>query len=104
MGSGTDFPSLIVIVASRSRALAETMGRITASEARAVGFNWTFAPVVDVNSNPDNPIINVRSYGEDPELVARMAVGHLTGLQAGGMLATAKHFPGHGDVSVDSHI
>ena len=104
LGGGTDFPPLMGFGASGDPALAETMGRITASEARAVGFNWTFAPVVDVNSNPDNPIINVRSYGEDPELVARMAVGHLTGLQAGGMLATAKHFPGHGDVSVDSHI
>ena len=104
LGGGTDFPPLMGLGAAGDPAIAEAMGRITAQEGRAVGFNWTFAPVVDVNSNPDNPVINVRSYGEDPELVARMAVGHLTGLQQGGMLATAKHFPGHGDVNVDSHI
>ena len=104
LGGGTDFPPLMGFGATADPALAEQMGRITATEARAVGFNWTFAPVVDVNSNADNPIINVRSYGEDPELVARMAVGHLTGLLGGGMIAAAKHFPGHGDVSVDSHI
>ncbi|HUF13500.1 MAG TPA: glycoside hydrolase family 3 N-terminal domain-containing protein [Longimicrobiales bacterium] len=104
LGGGTDFPPAMGLGASGDPAHAEAMGRITALEARAVGFNWTFAPVVDVNSNPDNPIINVRSYGESPELVARMAVAHLRGLHSGGMLATAKHFPGHGDVATDSHI
>ena len=104
LGGGTDFPPLMGLGATGDPALAEAMGRVTAQEGRAVGFNWTFAPVVDVNSNPDNPVIGTRSYGEDPELVARMAVAHLRGLQSNGMLAAAKHFPGHGDVNVDSHI
>lgn len=104
LGGGTEFPPVMGIAATGDSELARAMGRITAAEARAVGIHWDFAPVVDVNSNPANPIINVRSYGEEPERVAAMAVAHLEGLQQGGMIATAKHFPGHGDVSTDSHI
>jgi len=104
LGGGTDFPPVMGLGAAGDPALAENMGRITAVEARAVGIHWDFAPVVDVNIDPANPIINVRSYGERPELVSRMAAAHARGLQAGGMIATAKHFPGHGDVTIDSHI
>src|SRR5690606_6399157 len=83
---------------------AYELGRITAVEARAAGVHMTFAPVVDVNNNPNNPIINTRSYGADPERVARLAAAHIRGLQDHGLLATAKHFPGHGDTGSDSHI
>jgi beta-N-acetylhexosaminidase len=84
--------------------LAYELGRVTAIEARAAGVHVVFAPVVDVNNNPGNPIINTRSYGADPALVARMAAAHVRGLQEHGVVATLKHFPGHGDTSVDSHV
>jgi beta-N-acetylhexosaminidase len=80
------------------------MGRITALEGRAVGVHVTFSPVADVNNNPANPIINTRSFGEDPGLVARMVAAQVRGTREGGMLATAKHFPGHGDTGTDSHL
>ena len=73
-------------------------------EARAAGINWLYAPVADVNNNPDNPVINVRSYGEDPEQVARFVAAFVEGAQAAGAMACAKHFPGHGDTATDSHI
>src|SRR5207245_8313668 len=81
-----------------------TVGRITAIEARAAGVHWVFAPVADVNSNPDNPIINTRSFGEDPRRVAEFAAAFVRGVEENGALATAKHFPGHGDTSTDSHL
>lgn len=99
----TLFPPLMSLGASGSEDLAYEMGRITALEGRAVGIHMTYAPVVDVNVNPDNPIINTRSVGEDPDLVGRIAAAFIRGCQANGMLATAKHFPGHGDTSQDSH-
>ncbi len=104
LGGGTDFPPIMALGAAGDESLAYEVGRITAIEARAVGIHMAYAPVVDVNSNPDNPIINVRSYGEDPGLVARLGAAHIRGLQDHGVLATAKHFPGHGDASTDSHI
>ncbi|HYN02175.1 MAG TPA: glycoside hydrolase family 3 N-terminal domain-containing protein, partial [Vicinamibacteria bacterium] len=73
-------------------------------EGRALGVHVDFYPVVDVNNNPTNPIINVRSFGEDPAFVGRMAVATMKGIQAGGMLSTAKHFPGHGDTATDTHL
>ena len=79
-------------------------GRVGASEGRALGVHVDFYPVVDVNVNPQNPVINIRSFGEDPELVARMATAYMRGIQQGGMLATAKHFPGHGDTATDTHL
>lgn len=103
-GSATRFPPLMALGATGDERLAYELGRITALEARAVGVHMTFAPVVDVNNNPANPIINTRSYGADPHLVARMATAHIRGLQEHGMLAAAKHFPGHGDTGTDSHI
>jgi beta-N-acetylhexosaminidase len=80
------------------------MGRVTAIEARAVGIHVPFAPVLDVNNNPDNPIINVRSFGEDPARVAQMGIAFIQGVQDNGAIATGKHFPGHGDTETDSHV
>jgi beta-N-acetylhexosaminidase len=90
--------------ATRDEGLAERAGRLAAGEGRALGIHVDFYPVVDVNNNPMNPIINVRSFGEDPAFVSRMATAYLKGIQAGGMLATAKHFPGHGDTATDTHL
>jgi beta-glucosidase-like glycosyl hydrolase/CubicO group peptidase (beta-lactamase class C family) len=103
-GGGTDFPPIMALGAIGDERLAYEVGRITALESRAVGIHMAYAPVVDVNNNPANPIINTRSYGEDPRLVARLGVAHIKGLQENGVLATAKHFPGHGNTSTDSHI
>ncbi len=104
MGGATEFPPPMAIGAADDEALAYEMGRVTAVEARAVGVHMAYAPVADVNSNPDNPIINIRSFGADPEQVARLAVAQLRGMQENGLLATAKHFPGHGDTEVNSHL
>jgi beta-N-acetylhexosaminidase len=92
------------IGATGSDSAAYEVGRITALEARAVGVHLAFAPVADVNNNPDNPIINIRSFGEDPAAVGRLVAAEIRGLQDHGVLATAKHFPGHGDTGADSHI
>jgi len=99
----TLFPPVMAVGAAGSEKLAYQMGKITAVEARAVGIHMTYAPVVDVNNNPDNPIINVRSFGEDPEKVGRLAAAFIRGCQNNGVIATAKHFPGHGDTDLDSH-
>lgn len=103
INGATVFPPLMALGAADSEELAYEMGRITALEARAIGIHQTYAPVVDVNINPDNPIINTRSVGEDPELVSRIACNFLRGCQDYGLIATAKHFPGHGDTDLDSH-
>lgn len=104
VGGGTEFPPVMALGAAGDPELAYEMGRVTALEARAVGIHVDLAPVMDVNNNPANPIINVRSYGADPEAVARLASAQIRGLQENGLLATAKHFPGHGDTGTDSHI
>ncbi|MEG3897097.1 MULTISPECIES: glycoside hydrolase family 3 N-terminal domain-containing protein [unclassified Microcoleus] len=83
---------------------AEQMGAVTAIEARAIGLNWILAPVVDVNNNPDNPVINVRAFGETPEIVGKLAGAFIRGARQHPVLTTAKHFPGHGDTAVDSHL
>ena len=101
--NATLFPPLMALGATGSEDLAYAMGRITALEGRAMGIHMAYAPVVDVNINPDNPIINTRSIGADPALVSRLANAFIRGLQDNGMIATAKHFPGHGDTSQDSH-
>lgn len=100
----TRLPRAMALGATRDTGLAERAGRLAAGEGRALGVHVDFYPVVDVNVNPDNPVINIRSFGEDPALVARMATAYLRGVQAGGMLATAKHFPGHGDTAIDTHL
>lgn len=99
----TELPSNMAVGATRDTLFAAAAGRLTALESRAVGINLLFAPVVDVNNNPDNPIINIRSYGEDPMLVGRMAAAYVREAQEQGVLTTLKHFPGHGDTSVDTH-
>lgn len=104
MGGGTAFPPLMALGATGSDSLAYQLGRVLAAEARAVGVNVVFGPILDVNSNPANPIINTRSFGEDPAEVGRLATAYIRGAHDGGLLATGKHFPGHGDVSTDSHI
>jgi beta-N-acetylhexosaminidase len=83
---------------------AEAFGRITAEEARAIGIHWNFFPDADVNSNPANPIINTRSFGEDPKQVGDLVTAYIKGAHEGGMLTTVKHFPGHGDTATDSHL
>ncbi len=100
----TQFPRLMAFGAAGDETLAYEAGRITGEESRALGVHVNFAPVVDVNNNPRNPVINTRSYGEDPAQVGRLASAYVRGLQSAGMLATLKHFPGHGDTDVDSHI
>jgi beta-N-acetylhexosaminidase len=101
---GTPFPTNMGVAATGREADAYEMGRITAEEGRAVGIHLNFGPVADINLNPANPIINVRSFGEDPNRVARLVTAAIKGSQDAGMLATAKHFPGHGDTETDSHI
>ena len=101
---GTAFPSNMGVGATGRDGDAYAMGRITALEGRAVGIHLALAPVADINSNPLNPIINTRSFGADPRAVARLVSAEIRGLQDNGMLATVKHFPGHGDVEIDSHL
>jgi beta-N-acetylhexosaminidase len=104
VAGATRLPRAMALGATRDTGLAERAGRLTAGEGRALGVHVDFYPVVDVNNNPQNPIINVRSFGEDPRFVGQMATAYLKGIQAGGMLATAKHFPGHGDTATDTHL
>ncbi len=103
-GSATVLPSNMAIGAADSEIYAETMGRITGLESRGVGIHMAFAPVVDVNNNPSNPVINTRSFGENPQRVAALSAAFIRGLQGTGVAATAKHFPGHGDTDTDSHL
>jgi len=100
----TNFPNAMALGATGNLQYAEAFGRITAQEARAVGVHWNFFPVADVNSNPANPIINTRSFGEDPQQVGEMVSAYIRGAHSGGMLVTAKHFPGHGNTATDSHL
>ncbi|MHB1044820.1 MAG: glycoside hydrolase family 3 protein [Thermoanaerobaculia bacterium] len=108
-GPGMRFPDLVLgpsamaVAATGDLALARRRARATAEAARALGIRVVFAPVADVNNDPDNPVINVRSFGEQPEAVGRFVAATVAGLQEGGVLATLKHFPGHGDTNVDSH-
>lgn len=104
VSGATVFPSNMAVGASGSEDLAHLKGRHTGLEARVLGVPWVLAPVVDVNANPDNPVINTRSFGADPAEGARLARAYVRGLHAAGALACAKHFPGHGDAAVDSHL
>ncbi|HYL93328.1 MAG TPA: glycoside hydrolase family 3 N-terminal domain-containing protein [Alphaproteobacteria bacterium] len=104
MNSVPMFPDAMAFGATGNTRYAERFGAITAEESRAVGIHWSFWPVADVNSNPENPIINTRSYGEDPNAVGDMAAAFIRGARAHGLLTSAKHFPGHGDTSTDSHL
>jgi len=104
LGGASVFPPEMAIGATHDTTLAYEEGRLTALEGRALGIHIAYAPVLDVNNNPSNPVINTRSYGEDPDLAARMGVAFIHGLQDHGMIATGKHFPGHGDTGVNSHL
>ncbi len=104
LSGGTRFPENMAIGATRNPDYAYQQGEATAEEAKAMGVHMNFAPVMDVNNNPDNPIINIRSYGGQPELVSRFGSRYIEGLQSKGVAATVKHFPGHGDTDVDSHL
>ncbi len=104
LGTGTDFPPVMGLAATGSDSLAFAVGRVIGVEGRAVGLGLTLSPVLDVNSNPLNPIINTRSFGEDPAAVGRFAADYVRGVHAGGLLAMGKHFPGHGDTHTDSHM
>jgi beta-N-acetylhexosaminidase len=101
---GTVMPPSMAFGAAADTALARRAGRATAEEARAVGIHMTLGPLFDINSNPANPIINVRSFGESAELVGRMGTAWMRGAREGGLLSAGKHFPGHGDTRVDSHV
>jgi len=104
INGATRFPRAMAFGAAGDAALVREAARLTGQEARALGVHVNFAPVADVNNNPRNPVINIRSFGEDPLQVGRLASEAVHGLQAGGVLATLKHFPGHGDTAVDTHL
>ena len=104
LGGATSFPHAMGIGATRDTMMAYEMGRVTAIEGRALGVHMGFAPVLDVNNNPKNPVISTRSFSEDPKLVAAMGRAFVRGMQDFGMLATGKHFPGHGDTEQNSHL
>lgn len=104
LGGATSFPYQMGIGATRDPKLAYEMGRVTAEEGRAMGIHMAFAPVLDVNNNPKNPVISARSFGEDARLVSEMGTALVKGIQEHGMLATGKHFPGHGDTEQNSHL
>ncbi len=104
LSGATDFPAAMAFGAVGDKELAREFGRISAMESRAIGIQWNWFPVADVNSNPANPIINTRSFGADPAMVSAMLSAYIEGARDAGMLTTAKHFPGHGDTDTDSHL
>lgn len=104
LGGATVFPLQMALGASGDTSLAYEVGRVTALEGRALGIHVSFGPVLDVNNNPANPVIGARSFSEDPRLTARLGAALVRGVQEHGMLATAKHFPGHGDTETNSHL
>src|SRR5688500_17317521 len=104
ISGATKFPRAMAFGAANDEQLAFEAGRVTAIEGRALGVHVDFAPVADVNNNARNPVINIRSFGEDVNRVGALASAWIRGLQQGGMIATLKHFPGHGDTNVDSHL
>ena len=104
LSPATEWPGNMALGAAGDAGLARRVGGATARELRAMGINWCLAPVVDVNNNPDNPIIGIRSFGADANHVASLGAEFIRGLQEGGVAACAKHFPGHGDTAQDSHI
>lgn len=101
---GTQLPGNMAIGATGSTDLAYKNGQVVGSEIKAVGINWNLAPVADVNVNPANPVIGIRSFGADSDLVSKMTIAYMKGEQSEGVAACLKHFPGHGDVAIDSHL
>src|SRR5262245_57344977 len=104
LNGATRLPRAMAIGATRDTNLAYRAGKLSAEEGRALGVAVDFYPIVDVNNNARNPIINIRSFGENVALVSQMAQAYIRGVQDGGMIATAKHFPGHGDTATDTHL
>jgi beta-N-acetylhexosaminidase len=104
LAGATAFPREMAFGAANDERLTYEAGRIAAQESRALGIHVDFAPVVDVNNNPRNPVINTRSFGEDPTRVGALAAAYVRGLVSGGAIATLKHFPGHGDTATDTHL
>lgn len=104
LGGAVVFPPEMAVGATRDTTLAYEQGRITALEGRALGIHVVYGPILDVNNNPANPVISTRSFGEDPRLDARLGAALVRGIQDNGMIATGKHFPGHGDTGVNSHL
>lgn len=104
LGGATVFPPEMGIGASRDSSMAYEQGRVTAIEGRALGIHIAFAPILDVNNNPANPVIGVRSFGEDQRLDGSLGASLVRGMQEHGMIATGKHFPGHGDTDQNSHL
>ena len=105
IGEGaTALPGNMALGATNSEDLAEHAGKVLGTELAAMGININYSPSCDVNINPKNPVVGIRSFGENPEMVARLAFAMIRGIQAAGVAATAKHFPGHGDTDTDSHI
>jgi len=104
VAGATELPSSMALGASGSEALARRKGEITALEARALGVDWVLAPVADLATRPENPIVNVRAFGSDPVLAARLGEAFMAGLNSQGALSCLKHFPGHGDTAADSHL
>lgn len=102
--STTGFPHAMAFAAAGKLEYAETLGRVTAQESRALGVEWGFFPVADVNSSPANPIINTRAFSEDPAEAGAFAAAYIKAARENGLLTTAKHFPGHGDTDTDSHL
>ncbi len=104
LNATTGFPHAMALAATGNRNYAFAEGRITAEEARAIGIHWNWFPDADVNSNPNNPIINTRAFSEDPQQVTQFVTSYIAGARGAGMLTTVKHFPGHGDTATDSHL
>jgi beta-N-acetylhexosaminidase len=100
----TELPPMRAVGATGSATLARELGTLVGRELRAVGFDMNYAPVLDIDTNPANPIIAARSFGRTPELVTELGLALIDGLQAAGVAACGKHFPGHGDTSQDSHL
>lgn len=104
IAGATKFPRAMAFGAAGDPQLAYEAGKVVGAESRALGVHVNYGPVADVNNNPRNPVINIRSFGEDPVKAGEMVAGWVRGMQDAGMLATLKHFPGHGDTDVDSHL
>ena len=102
--NATIFPGNMALGAIGSEQIAYDVALATGRELQALGINMNLAPVMDINNNPANPVIGVRSFGEDPQLVARFGKAMVRGYRAAGILTCLKHFPGHGDTAVDSHL
>jgi beta-glucosidase-like glycosyl hydrolase len=104
LSEGTEFPHAMALAKTKSTETTRNTAKMIAMEAKAIGVHWNFAPVADINNNPNNPVINIRSFGENTELVSAHTTAYIDGCQSEKVLACAKHFPGHGDTQINSHL